>query len=231
AIIPGLVDIVKQDTDKDVSLVSIMDLGEQRSALYLNSYALALYGSESGGRKLNFRKDEYKFTSKDEETKKALMVPAMLFGALLLIIVIRNGINYIRVNGEIRRLNTQIETTVKEVFPEVKSLPRPVDYMANQVKNINSELELIVGIKSGKTPLDIMRNLSTIMPRGNSVTFDELNLVDNSSLRLKGRSSSYDDIAKVEEALNNSGLFEKVIRNSAGTALGKIKFEISLVIK
>jgi len=51
------------------------------------------------------------------------------------------------------------------------------------------------------------------------------------SLRLKGRSKSYDDIAKVEEALNDSGIFEKVVRSSAGSALDKIKFEISLDIK
>lgn len=231
SLIPGIVEQLRQDLNKDVSLVSIMDLGEKKSAIYLNSYALALYGSENGGGKLNFRKDEYKFTSKDEEARKALSVPAMLVCALLLLILIRNGINYIRVNSELNRLNTQIENSVKEVFPEVKMLPRPVEYMENQVKKIRGELDLIVGIKSGKAPLDIMRNLSTIIPRSSSVTFDELNFIDDLSLRLKGRSKSYDDIAKVEKALNDSGFFEQVVRNSAGSALDKIKFEISLVIK
>jgi hypothetical protein len=231
SLIPGIVEQLIEDINKDVSLVSIMDLGEKKSAIYLNSYALALYGSENGSGKLNFRKDEYKFTSKDEEARKALSVPAMLVCALFLLILIRNGINYIRVNSEINRLNTQIENSVKGVFPEVKMLPRPVEYMENQVKKVRGELDLIVGIKSGKTPLDIMRNLSTIIPRSSSVTFDELNFIDDLSLRLKGRSKSYDDIAKVEKALNDSGFFEQVVRNSAGSALDKIKFEISLVIK
>jgi Tfp pilus assembly PilM family ATPase len=229
--IPGVVDQLEQDINKDVRLVNIADLGEQKSAVYLNSYALALYGSEAGSGKLNFRKDEYKFTSKDEETRKALLVPAMLFCSLFFLILIRNGINYIRVNSEIKRLNGQIESSVKEVFPEVKVLPRPVEYMENQVKKVSGELGLIEGIKSGKTPLDIMRNLSTIIPSRSSVTFDELNFTDDLSLRLKGRSKSYDDIAKVEKALNDSGIFEKVVRSSAGSALDKIKFEISLVIK
>lgn len=231
ATFPGLVDQINNDINKDVSIVYIPDLGEQKSAVYLNSYALALYGSDSGSGKLNFRKDEYQFTSKDEEIRKALLVPAMLLCALFLLILIRNGINYIRVNSEIKRLNAQIERNVKEVFPEVEVLVRPVDYMENQVKKVSGELDLIVGIKSGKTPLDIMRNLSTIVPANSSVTFDELKFTGDLSLRLKGRSKSYDDIAKVEKALNDSGFFEKVVRSSAGSALDKIKFEISLVIK
>ena len=147
--IPGMADYLKQDINKDVTLVSIADLGEQKSAVYLNSYALALYGSESDSGKLNFRKGEYKFISKDQETRKALLVPAMLLCALFLLILIRNGINYIRVNSEIKRLNSQIERSVKEVFPDVKILARPVEYMENQVKRVSGELDLIVGIKSG----------------------------------------------------------------------------------
>ena len=103
--------------------------------------------------------------------------------------------------------------------------------MQNQVTRVNSELDLIAGIKSGKTPLDIMRTLSTTIPISSSVTFDELNFTDDKSLRLKGKSKSYDDIAKVEKALNDSGHFENVVRSSAGSALDKIKFEISLEIK
>ncbi len=102
--------------------------------------------------------------------------------------------------------------------------------MENQVKRVNSELDLIAGIKSGKTPLDIIRKLSTIIPHSNSVTFDELNFIDDRTVKLKGKSRSYDDITKVEKSLNDSGVFENVVRNSAGSALDRIKFEISLEI-
>ncbi len=231
AAIPSIIDYLKRDINKDISIVSVADLGEQKSAVYLNSYALALYGSENGGGKLNFRKDEYKFTSKDEETRRALVLPAILLCSLFLLILIRNGINYIRVNNQVKKLDAQIESSVKQLFPEVKALPRPVDYMENQVKRVRGELDLISGIRSGKTPLDIMRNLSTIIPTSSSVTFDELYFTGDLSLRLRGRSKSYDDIAKVERALNDSSFFEKVVRSSAGSALDKIKFEISLVIK
>ena len=76
-----------------------------------------------------------------------------------------------------------------------------------------------------------MRKLSTTIPVSSSVTFDEINFINDLSLRLKGRSKSYDDIAKVEKALNDSDAFQNVVRSSAGSALDKIKFEISLEIK
>ncbi len=227
---PGVADRLKLDVNKDISLVSIANMSKEKSALYLNSYALALYGSESTAGKLNYRKDEYKFTSKDEETRKALFNPALLLAALLLLVLIRNGINYVRIKSEHDKLSTKIEKSVKEVFPEIKVIPRPVEFMENQVKRVNSELDLIAGIKSGKTPLDIIRKLSTIIPHSNSVTFDELNFIDDRTVKLKGKSRSYDDITKVEKSLNDSGVFENVVRNSAGSALDRIKFEISLEI-
>ncbi len=231
SIIPGVLEQIKLDINKDISIVRFADMSKEKSAVYLNSYALALYGSDTLAGKLNYRKDDYKFTSKDEETRKALYIPALLLAALFVLVLVRNSINYIRVNSEYKKLSSQIEKSVKEVFPEVKVIPRPVEFMQNQVTRVNSELDLIAGIKSGKTPLDIMRTLSTTIPISSSVTFDELNFTDDKSLRLKGRSKSYDDIAKVEKALNDSGHFENVVRSSAGSALDKIKFEISLEIK
>lgn len=230
ALLPGMVSAVEIETKRQVSLVSIPELGGN-SASYLNSYALALYGSRMGKGKLNFRKEEFLFRSQDEELKKAFLIPALLFCLLIFMMLFRNGISYVRLSSRANALEKQIKSNVRDIFPEVKVIPKPVDFMQSQVSKIGQELDLVKGIESGKTPLDIIRNISLSIPRKPRVILNEIGFIDDLSLRLKGTSKSYDGIARVEQSLTDSGFFQNVIRQSTGSGVNKIKFELSLEVK
>jgi Tfp pilus assembly PilM family ATPase len=231
ALLPGIIEVISNEINRKVSVINLPELGKENSANFLNSYALALYGSQSSKGKLNFRKGEFSFKAEDEDLRKALLVPVLLVCMLFCLVLIRNTVNYIRLNNKVAKLEKQISSEVKEIFPDIKVIPQPMEFMLGQVSKLNEELSTVSSIKSGKTPLDLIRSISVSMPRVTSVAINEINFIDNQSLRLIGTSGSYDDIAKIEKALSDNSYFQNVVRQSTGSALDKIRFEISMEVK
>jgi len=231
ALLPGIVDVISGELNRKVSIINLPDMGVENSSKFLNCYALALYGSQSSKGRLNFRKDEFSFRSEDEDLRKAMLIPAMLVCILFCLILVRNTVNYIRISNNISTLERQINTQLREVFPEIKVIPKPVEFISAQVNKLNNELGTVSSIKSGKTPLDIIRSISVSMPGATSVAINEINFIDDRSLRVAGTSGSYDEIAKIEKLLSDNDYFQNVVRQSTGTSLNKIRFEISMEIK
>ena len=227
-----LVDLVKQELNRDVSRLVIPDLGIERTPYFSKSYALALYGSDRSRGMFNLRKDQFKYVSKDTELRKAFYVPAALLGLLLLLFFYQTGSRYFELKDQSNRIQSEIKKVVNETFPDVKVIPRPVDFMNSEVNKLRKDLEILEGIGRGQTPLDILRDISLSIPESLRLTIDEVRFDSNKTVKLLGRCESYQEVAEIEKALGGSGMFEKVVRNSTGNAVnGGTKFEISILLK
>ncbi len=232
SLLPGLSDYIEEKLKKRVKRFFIQDLGENNSVIFGESFALALYGSTLGKGKLNLRKGEFKYTGRDSELSKVFMIPALLLSLFILFSMYRAGARYFELRSEVKRMEAQTHAAAKEAFPGVKVIPKPMEFMESEVKKVRGRLKLVEEIRGGPTPLDVLRDISSNVPSNVKLTIDEVNFVDDKTVRMRGRSDSYDEVAKVEKALSEAGAFKHVVRESTETSVNNtVKFQMTLVLK
>jgi Tfp pilus assembly PilM family ATPase len=232
SLMPGISDYLEEKLKKGVERFFIPDLGENNSVIFAQSFALATYGSALGRGKLNLRKGEFKYAGKDSELRRVFMVPALLLSLFILFSIYRTGARYFELRSEVEKLEAQTHAAVSEAFPNVKVIPRPMEFMEGEVKKVRDKLKLVEEIRGGPTPLDVLRDISASIPPNVKLTVSEVNFVDNKTVKMRGTSDSYDEVAKVEKALSGTGAFKQVIRESTETGVNNtVKFQMALVLK
>lgn len=232
SVIKGMSDFLKDSLNKDVKKLYIPDLGADKSPLYAKSYALALYGSSFKNGYLNFRKDEFKYAGVDHELRKVFAVPAILVGILILFLIYTSASSYYELKSNVDEMEAQIAKVVKDTFPDVKVIPKPILYMKSEVGKVREKLDMIEGVQGGQTPLDALKDISSSLPESLKLTVNEIKFESADKIKIQGVCGSYQEVAEIEEALNKSGMFETVTRNQTGNAKdGNTKFEISVVLK
>lgn len=232
SLIKGMSDFLKDSLNKDVKKIYIPNLGADKSPLYAKSYALALYGSSFKSGYLNFRKDEFKYVGVDHDLRKVFMVPGILLGILILFLIYNSASSYYELKGNVDEMEAQIAKVVKDTFPDVKVIPKPILYMKSEVGKVREKLDLIEGVQGGQTPLDALKDISSSLPESLKLTVNEIKFESADKIKIQGVCGSYQEVAKIEEALNKSGMFETVTRNQTGNAKdGNTRFEISVVLK
>ncbi|MGB7290607.1 MAG: cell division FtsA domain-containing protein [Thermodesulfobacteriota bacterium] len=228
---PGISDYFKDRLGKEVRQIFIPVLGLS-SPTFVQSFALALYGSAFKRSNLNFRKGEYQYTGSDEELKKKFIVPSVLLSIILILLLYRHGSSYFELKNRVDRIQGQIEANVKEAFPDVKVIPKPVEFMESEFNKVNGKLELVQGVVGKIPPLDVLKDISLSIPSSIGLTVDEIDFENDNTVKIIGRCDSYQEVAKIEKALDESGKFEKVNRDSTNPSVNNtIKFQISLLVK
>jgi type IV pilus assembly protein PilM len=229
---PGINEFFGAQLERDVRSLNIPDLSVGESSIYGCSYALALFGSSLTRGSMNFRKGDFKYTGKDDELKKVFLVPAILLSIFIIFSIYRAGSRYFYLHEEVGKLENQTRMAVAELFPSVRVIPKPVAFMEGELGKLNEKLKLVDDIRGGPTPLDVLKEISQSIPPSTKLSVDEINFVDNKTVRIRGKCDSYDGVAKVEKALSDSGSFKQVLRDSTDTAVNNaIKFQITLLVK
>ncbi|MEM7009311.1 MAG: hypothetical protein AAF462_09290 [Thermodesulfobacteriota bacterium] len=232
SVINGITDYLKDSLKKDVRKIYIPEIGADKSALFAKSYALALYGSSFKNGNLNFRKDQFKYVGVDHELRKLLMVPGILLGILILFFIYTSGSSYYDLKKNVDGMEAQIAQVVNSTFPDVKYIPKPAGYMKAEVAKVREKLDLIQGVQSAQTPLDALKDLSSSLPESLALKVSEIKFENATTIRIQGVCGSYQEVAEIEKALTDSGMFETVTRNQTGNAVnGQTRFEISVVLK
>ncbi len=232
SLISSIGDYLKDNLNKNVRKIYIPDLGPEKSPLYAKSYALAIYGSTLKNGYLNFRKDEFKYVGVDHELRKVFTVPAILLFILVLFLIYTSASSYYDLKSKVDEMEDQIAKVVKDTFPDVKVIPKPKLYMESEVGKLREKLELIEGVHDANTPLDGLKDISASLPESLELRVNDIKFESADTIKIQGTCRSYQEVAEIEDALTNSGLFEKVTRNQTGNAPnGNTKFDISVVLK
>ncbi|HEX9665439.1 MAG TPA: pilus assembly protein PilM [Thermodesulfobacteriota bacterium] len=231
SLMPGISDYLKGMLDKEVRQIFIPELGLSSPTL-VQSFALALYGSALKRSGLNFRKGEYQYTGSDEELKKKFIMPSVLLAIILILLLYRHGSSYFELKDRVDRIEKEIEANVKEAFPDIKVIPKPVEFLESEFNKINGKLELVQGVVGKTPPLEVLKDVSLSIPSGINLTVDEIDFENDKTVRIIGSCDSYQEVANIEKALAESGKFEKVNRDSTNPSVNNtIKFQVSLVVK
>ncbi|KAB2832772.1 MAG: hypothetical protein F9K51_04540, partial [Candidatus Dadabacteria bacterium] len=230
--VPGLTELFKKEFARDVKKLFIPDLGADNSPLYARSYALALYGSSFRSGCLNYRKDEFKYAGSDKELRKVFMTPAILFALILALLLYNNVSRYFELKKESKALEAQIAEVVRDTFPDVKVIPRPVQFMEGEVSKQREKLKLMQGVEGASTPLEVLRDISSSLPESMKLTVSDIKFEGDNKIKIQGVCDSYQEVTEIEDALSKSKIFESVTRNQTGNTVdGKTKFELALVLR
>lgn len=230
--IPGLTELFRKEFGRDVKKLFIPDLGADNSPVYARSYALALYGSSFKGGCLNYRKDEFKYEGSDRELRKVFMTPAVLFALLLILLLYSNVSRYFELKKEAKALEAQIASVVRDTFPDVKVIPKPVQFMEGEMSKQREKMKLMQGVEGSSTPLEVLRDISNSLPESMKLTVNDIKFEGDDKIKVQGVCDSYQEVTEIEEALSKSKIFESVTRNQTGNTVdGKTKFEFALVLK
>lgn len=160
------------------------------------------------------------------------MIPAVLLALLILLFFYRTGERYFELKNRVEKMEAQIEREAREAFPSVKVIPKPVIFLENEVKEVRDKLVLFQGIRGGATPLDVLKNISVGIPQDTNVTVEEVTFMDDKTVRVIGKSNSYEQVSEIEKALSDIQMFNRVAIDSTDTSLNNsIKFQMTLVLK
>ena len=232
SLIPGTEEHLSGGINREIKKLYLPELGAQKSQLFAKAYALSLYGSSLKGGYLNFRKDEYKYVGVDREFRKVFTAPVVLAAILVLVLIYGSVSNYFSLKSEVKEREARITQVVKSTFPDVRSIPRPVQFMETEVQKLRERLNLIQGMEGAPTPLDVLRDISESLPASMNLTVNEIKFEGDNRVKIKGLCNSYQEVTEIEEALSKSGMYENVSRDQTGKASdGKTKFEISVYVK
>ncbi len=228
----GVENIFKEGLNRPVSKIFIPDLGEEDSPIFARAYAIALYGAHSNQDSINLRINEFEFKSKSLDIRKNFLVPILLLAVFLTLTFYRSGSNAITSGNNVKILKKELQKEVKEVFPNIPSvIPDPVSFMQYEVVKVRDKISLIEEVKGGSTPLDVIRNITSIFSSNLYTRVDEIRFESEKRVKLWGRCNSYKDIAKVEKVLSESSKFTKVKREQVSQSTDNtVKFIMSMVV-
>jgi Tfp pilus assembly protein PilN len=232
SLIPGTQEHLSSELNREIKKLYIPELGVDKSPLFGKSYALSLYGSALKSGYLNFRKDEFKYVGMDRELRKVFMAPAVLAVILILVLIYGSVSNYFDLKSEVEEREARIAEVVRSTFPDVRAIPKPVQFMESEVEKVREKLNLIQGVEGGPTPLDVLRDISASLPPSLKLTVIEIRYEGANRVKIHGVCDSYQEVTEIEEALSKSEMFESINRDQTGSAVdGKTKFEISVYLK
>ncbi|MEM4407889.1 MAG: pilus assembly protein PilM [Candidatus Caldarchaeum sp.] len=229
-LMPGLKHHLAERLDVEVTDLVIPQLGS-KSSLFAESYALALYGSTAGKGSLNLRRGRFAFKGVSKEAVRHYSLPAALLAALLLVSLYGSCSEYFERKAKVRAMQAESSQIVKEMFPDVPVIASPIDFLKGEVAKTRKTLKLFEELRGAASPLDVLKNLSEAMPQGVEFKVDELSFVDDKSVRVIGKTNTYEDVEQIEKALSSSGRFKDVSRDVTERTVGnKIKFQLTVQV-
>ena len=229
---PGLGNYLSEELGKEIKKLFIPELGVNDSPIFAGSFALALYGSSLKRGMVNLREGKYKYVGTDDELRRKFLLPAIIFLLIIMLSLYGAGSRYFQLKGIVKEKEDQIQARVKDVFPNVRVIPKPLTYLKSEVKKAAERLELLEGIVGRQTPLDVLKDISSSIPSNMALTVNEISFEGNNMVRMRGISRSYEEVAKIEETLSDSGKFDEVNRDKTSSSVNNtIKYEISMVLK
>ncbi len=228
SLMPGLKARLHEELEMEVENLHLPDLGH-KSPLFATSYALALYGISARRGRLNLRKGEFEFKGRYDELIRRLTAPAALLAVLLLLSFYGSCSRYFELKRSVASMRAEVGQVVAEMFPDVKVIASPVDYLRTQVAKERERLQMFEQIHGGPTPLDVLSEVSRLFPSGVDAKVEEFSLPDDHVAKVSGKASSYEAVAEIQKALEKSAMFAEVKSDRTAKSVdNKIKFQLSL---
>jgi len=173
------------------------------------SLGLAALETDDEIRRINLRREEYVFKSIDKKVKNNIKYAAGLLGAIIVLSGFNLTFDLFQKKNENKDVEKRIMSIYREMLPTgnvVNEVVQAEQYIG-KVKEEFRKFQQIMETKS--TPLEVMRELSTTIPKDFQVKILNLSLREK-KLEIKGEAANLESVDKLQNMLKLSPLFKDI---------------------
>lgn len=181
---------------------------------------------------LNFRRGEFTYKRGQAEVRSALIRIGALAAVVGILVVTNLFVNYGLQRARANAFDERIRSIVAGVLPQAPvSSANAVDTLQTEVGGVKTKLGLLADTApvGNLTAIDLMYALSTAVPKNVVVDVDEYTM-DPDSIRLRGKTQSYDNVDSLKKTFEALPYFREVQAKDLKTASDGKGVEFRLIL-
>lgn len=215
---------------------SRLDRAEAHRHVIPQALALALKGAAGAAPDINLRQGEFAFKGNVEQLGGSVRRIGIVIGLIVFLGLINFTAKYYSVKRQIDNMGGDVATLVKQALPGVPTRrARTPKAAIALIKGRQAEVdERITEMKAmtGVSPLDILREISMVMPARGEFNLEVTDLsITKDRVTLDGLVADFKAVDTVRQALEKSGAFSNVTSGNVRKGVkGKVKFSMSMDI-
>jgi len=202
--------------------------------------ALALALKEVAGPGLpdvNFRRGEFAFRGDVEQLGGGIRRVAIVLGLIVFLALLNFSLKFYTLKQKVEKIRDNAASLVLQALPgtpkrSISTTTGALSVIKGKKTEINDRAAKLKAAM-GFSPMDILKEVSQLMPPRNEVTIDVEDIsIAQDRVTLSGRTNSFETVDKIKMAMEKSEHFKNITTGNVrkGTK-GEIKFDLSLEIK
>jgi type II secretion system protein L len=180
----------------------------------------------------NFRKEAFATRKSFTDSRTLAFAIVLPLISVVLLSILYLWVDYSRLLKKQNELNAQIQAVFTETLPEITRIVDPLQQLQVKIR----EARPASMDKDGKLPtmtiLDILAEISANIPESLDVRLERF-VVDDTGLRLKGTTDTFNTVDAIKKGLEQSPAFSNIEISAANldAKSSKIRFELKLTMK
>lgn len=243
--IPGLDSYISDFLKQNVAFLNVTEfhfsrLERAEAHRHVIPQALALALKEVAGPALpdvNFRRGEFAFRGDVEQLGGGLRRAGIALVVIIFLALLNFTVKYYTLKNRVEMIRDNAAQLVLQALPgTAKKAVATTSGALSVIKGKKAETaDRIAKLKAamGLSPLNILKEISELMPPKNEVTIDVEDIsIAPDRVTLSGRTGSFETVDKIKMAMEKAENFKNVTTGNVrkGTK-GEIKFDLSMEIK
>lgn len=237
AALPGIGKIFGEILRKPVAILSMggssktlrQDIPEECHHILAVALGLAFWGSTKEGERINFRQEEFASSKKAKKAKNRMTL-LLSYGIFLAVL----GIAAFAVDLHLKErryqdLKADIRKEFMQAQPGIKKVVNEIQQMKNLVREEKARVNALGGLSKATSPLEIIRELSTVIDPGWKVRITDL-VVEPEAVEVTGEADSFETVNRIKSKLDKSPLYKDVqLKTARASALENvIEFKLQM---
>lgn len=240
--LPGIDQYLSSKLRKNVSFLDCLDFPFNQLSdsnwcrpIAASALAMAYRGvSGSGIRDIQFRRGEFAYKGEVKEYVSFLKQAGVMLGVVLVCALGSFIASYTALKGRVKNASSQVSTMAAQALPDLpkKLLNSPKDILSTLTGKISEaqEKKKKIDEETALSVLDALRELSAVLPPRETLQLDVDDFtVASHRIRLQARTTSFEAIDQIKEALSKSKMFKNVAtENVKKGPKEEIRFSLSI---
>ncbi|MBU4483841.1 pilus assembly protein PilM [bacterium] len=197
--------------------------------------ALALRGVAAAGMPdMNFRRGEFAYKGDVQQLGGGVRHVALIVAFLFVISIVHFSIKYYSLKQKVGKVQSDVAALVSQALPDtpknlISDPSRALATLSGKKQEMEGKIDRLSS-DLGASILDIIKNVSNAFPPRDEVNVDIENInIVKGSLKMSGRTDSFEAVDKIRGALEKEKLFSEVSTGNVRKGVrGEVKFDISI---
>ena len=138
-------------------------------------------------------------------------------GVLLMFVILFAGFNFFMdsylLNKKLSILNSRINEIFTSTFPDVKKIVDPLQQMIVKINEVKKESLSLSETGRNIRAVDILYNISELIPDGTDVAISRL-IISPDSILISGKTDTFNSVDSIKSGLDKAEIFKTVIISS-----------------